>query len=162
MNINFYVKKIHENSKNKGFWNEKRNIGELLMLIVSEVGEAFEAESDENFNEEIADILIRLFDLCGGLNIEPLIAYESKPPGDPPALVRGDDDLNIEFMEIISLLSKVLEANRIDDATFDDSVLKTIEAVFYLCDLCAIDIEKEISKKMLVNEQRPYKHGKKY
>ena len=63
----------HRIAKEKGFWDEKRNIGEALMLIVTEIAEAMEAhrkQDDENFREELADAFIRLFDLCGGLNID--------------------------------------------------------------------------------------------
>lgn len=43
------------------------------MLIVTELSEAMESyrnRDDENFKEEIADTFIRLFDLCGGLDID--------------------------------------------------------------------------------------------
>jgi len=56
----------------KGFWDEKRNLGEALMLIVTELAEAMESyrvQDDANFREELADTFIRLFDLCGGLKI---------------------------------------------------------------------------------------------
>ncbi|MFH1201368.1 MAG: nucleotide pyrophosphohydrolase [Candidatus Omnitrophota bacterium] len=68
-----YVKLCHKIAKEKGFWDKERNIPEMLMLIVSELGEALEAyriKDKENFNEEIADTFIRLFDLCGGLKID--------------------------------------------------------------------------------------------
>jgi len=71
------VKKLtqicHKIAKEKGFWDEKRNLGEMLMLVVTELSEAMEAyrvQDKENFNEEIADTFIRLFDLCGGLKID--------------------------------------------------------------------------------------------
>lgn len=106
MNINELVKECHETAKEKGFWNGQRNIGELLMLITSELSEALEAdrkgrfadlktfencinvddihEEDKSyyinisferfmkdtFEDEIADTFIRLFDLCGGLDID--------------------------------------------------------------------------------------------
>jgi len=57
----------------KGFWDQERNIGEALMLVVTELAEAMEAhrkQDDENFREELADTFIRLFDLCGGLKID--------------------------------------------------------------------------------------------
>lgn len=63
----------HKIAREKGFWDEKRNLGEMLMLVVTELSEAMEAyrvEDRENFNEEIADTFIRLFDLCGGLKID--------------------------------------------------------------------------------------------
>jgi NTP pyrophosphatase (non-canonical NTP hydrolase) len=48
-------------------------ISTRLMLIVGEVAEAQEAlrkDDQENFAEELADVVIRLFDLCGGLGID--------------------------------------------------------------------------------------------
>lgn len=120
MKIKKLVEKCHNAARNKGFYicsscngidggcpdcsytgqQESRNIPELLMLIVSELGEAVEAlrkdrhsnweeffsiapyrmDLDEKevfeecikdtFEDEIADAIIRLFDLCGYLNID--------------------------------------------------------------------------------------------
>ena len=63
----------HSIAVEKGFWDEKRNTGEALMLIVTELAEAMEAhrvQDEQNFREEIADAFIRLLDLCGGLKID--------------------------------------------------------------------------------------------
>ena len=63
----------HSIAVEKGFWDEKRNMGEALMLIVTELAEAMESyrlQEDENFREELADTFIRLLDLCGGLKID--------------------------------------------------------------------------------------------
>lgn len=67
------TKLCHKIARQKGFWDSKRNTGEMLMLIVTELSEAMEAhrvQDRENFNEEIADTFIRLFDLCGGLKVD--------------------------------------------------------------------------------------------
>ena len=71
--LNELAKICHTIAVEKGFWDEKRNIGEALMLIVTELAEAMEAhrvQDQENFREEIADAFIRLLDLCGGLKID--------------------------------------------------------------------------------------------
>jgi len=71
--INELSKKAHEIALEKGFWEKKRPISECLMLIVTEVAEACEADrmgDFDNFKEEIADTYIRLADLCGQLNID--------------------------------------------------------------------------------------------
>jgi len=63
----------HGIAKEKGFWDKERNIGEALMLIVTELAEGMEAhrkQDQDNFREELADTFIRLFDLCGGLNVD--------------------------------------------------------------------------------------------
>ncbi len=100
--INELSKEIHQNAKNKGFFDTPKNIGEMLCLIHSEVSEALEADRKEmyatsanmnvvngwtrdsdfvesyngwvkgTFEEEMADIVIRVLDLCAfkGIDIE--------------------------------------------------------------------------------------------
>ena len=125
MNIAELVKKAHDNAVSKGFYecencdntgkvlevcnyyttcdvcNGKgkapKNIGELLMLVVSELGEALEAHRKGNFvsettkefmmnhhadnmdfaayikdtfEDELADAVIRIADMCGYLQID--------------------------------------------------------------------------------------------
>jgi NTP pyrophosphatase (non-canonical NTP hydrolase) len=73
LNIKQLIKLCHKIAREKGFWDSERNVGEMLMLIVTELAEAMEAyrkQDKENFNEEIADTFIRLFDLSGGLKID--------------------------------------------------------------------------------------------
>ncbi len=96
---------IHQNNVEKGFWEDKetKNVGEVLMLCVSELSEALEAHRKgkfaniekfhkdrqstpfheksaniqsfqdnikDTFEDEIADTVIRLFDLCEGFGID--------------------------------------------------------------------------------------------
>ena len=71
--LNELAQYCHSIAVEKGFWEKERNIGEALMLIVTELAEAMEAhrhQDDENFKEELADAFIRLLDLCGGLKID--------------------------------------------------------------------------------------------
>ena len=89
------VKEAHGNAEKHGFWDDMESpsngkiefhldglhytsdtlnaIGNRLMLIVSEVAEAEEGlrhNDVDNFAEELADVAIRLADLCGGLGID--------------------------------------------------------------------------------------------
>lgn len=71
--LNELAQLCHSIAVEKGFWEKERNIGEALMLIVTELAEAMEAhriKDDANFKEELADTFIRLLDLCGGLKID--------------------------------------------------------------------------------------------
>ena len=105
MNIKETAQAIHQINKDKGFWDKERNVGELLMLVTSELAEALEADRKSNvadteslkillgegnswesnpvvfkrifeqdikdsFQDEIADAVIRLFDLAEGLEID--------------------------------------------------------------------------------------------
>jgi len=103
--LNELSQRIYQANKEKGFWDKERNVGELLMLVTSELGEAMEALRKEKFadmhyydemiadgydwensntsftacfeksikdtfEDEIADAIIRLFDLSAGLGID--------------------------------------------------------------------------------------------
>lgn len=105
MTITELVEKNHAAMVEKGFHQEEKNIGEVLMLIVSELGEALDAHRkgwifglcddpdiwryfmsyaeggavfDEFFNDrvkdtfedELADVVLRVADLCGMLDID--------------------------------------------------------------------------------------------
>ena len=108
--INELAREVHQNARNKGFFDSEKNIGEMLCLIHSEVSEALEADrkdkhtnvseivlgglSDKNyghtfnddeyfkhhfnvlvkdtFEDELADIMIRVIDLAAfkGVDLE--------------------------------------------------------------------------------------------
>ena len=64
---------VHFNAINKGWWVADRQIPELLCLVHAEVSEALEAyreNDDNNFREELADIIIRVWDICESLEID--------------------------------------------------------------------------------------------
>jgi len=98
MHINQCIKQVHDNALDKGFYdkiyemmecsNDKdyenyRNlfISQQLMLVVSELGEAIEGLRNDdyrNFKEEIADSVIRIFDLSGFLKVNLEFEIERK------------------------------------------------------------------------------------
>lgn len=76
--INQLCKEAFETAKSKGWHDEERETGTMLALIHSEVSEALEEDRVGNvefFTEELADVCIRVFDLCGmkGLDLETAI-----------------------------------------------------------------------------------------
>ncbi len=81
MTINQLIQEAHNTAKEKGFWDVETNVSVKLMLIVTELAEACEADrkgNKEHFTEEIADTFIRLFDLCGGLDLDIETAITKK------------------------------------------------------------------------------------
>lgn len=71
--INKLSKECYEITKAKGFYDTPRETGTVLALIHSEVSEALEADrkgDTEGFIEELADICIRVFTLCGEIGID--------------------------------------------------------------------------------------------
>lgn len=76
--INSLCREAHFTAKDKGWHDEKKETATWLALIHSEVSEALEADrkgDQENFEEELADVCIRIFDLCGlmGIDLEKAI-----------------------------------------------------------------------------------------
>ena len=90
--INELAQDIHTWAHSKGFYKNKckppckhlsGSIASALMLIVTELSEACEADRKggfKNFKEEITDTFIRLFDLCAaeGIDIEKEIKNKMK------------------------------------------------------------------------------------
>ncbi len=85
----------HGQARAAGWWTDletgldkPRNIGEALMLVTTELAEALEGfrkslhdphlPKRDNYTVEIADALIRLFDLAGGTCIDLPGAFEEK------------------------------------------------------------------------------------
>lgn len=76
------INDVHYNAKFKGFWEGERNVGEAIALMHSELSEALEAARAnfpadkkvpfDNFTVELADCVIRIFDLAGGMEL-PLV-----------------------------------------------------------------------------------------
>ena len=79
--INQLCDEAYATARSKGWHEEERETGTLLALVHSEVSEALEADrkgDQEKFEEELADVLIRIFDLCGSKGIDLEDAIETK------------------------------------------------------------------------------------
>ena len=87
MKVNDCVHQSYQNALEKGWWEEKRSVGELIALMHSELSEALEEHRNgkqpgevyyndnkpnkpEGVAVELADCVIRIFDFCGRYDID--------------------------------------------------------------------------------------------
>ena len=80
--IRKFIDESHKIAREKGWWEDVRNDGELIALMHSELSEALEAMrnhgSQEDIAEELADCCIRIFDYCGARGIDLQKAIRKK------------------------------------------------------------------------------------
>lgn len=136
--INELARQVHENAKSKGFFDEPKNIGEMLCLIHSEVSEALEAD--------------RMGSYCRNSMISDPESEDGK--GSESAaknVLRYEDDETF-----------ILRFRKDVKDSFEDELADVIIRVMDLAAFKGIDLEQHIKAKMRFNSLREHKHGKKY
>lgn len=87
--LNLKAREIHKSNAEKGFWSaDNYDFARLCMLVVTEISEAVEADRKDAMDShltqrrgievELADAVIRIMDMAGGLNLDLGGAVEEK------------------------------------------------------------------------------------
>jgi hypothetical protein len=151
----------------------ERNVGELLMLCVSELSEGLEGDRKNLMDDklphrtmlevELADALIRTLDIIGGLR---LLIEDVKPlDGVWPSNV-GESLLMLTMVYVNAMRGYL----RFAPATLDTSMCRAIERLVSFADHLGLDIMGAYEDKMAYNavradhqiEARKAADGKKY
>lgn len=141
MTLNSLALDIHVNAQEKGFWDHDRNMGEMLMLMTSELAEALEEHRDGKPN---------VYFLCTNkdcqyherpnstLRGEHVEWYGDRGPDGP--VCRGSFKPEGVAVELADCLIRILD---------------TMQSL-------GVDIDDVVREKMDYNNGRPFKHGKAY
>jgi len=128
------ISQAHEMAKSKGFWDEKRNTGELLMLVVSELSEGLEALRKDDYADQAV-----VESLSHDLELD-----------------RTDEEFMLKALTWKTAFEQGVKSS------FEDEMADVAIRLFDLCGGLNIDLEKHIEMKMKYNSMRGYKHGKKF
>jgi|SRR5690606_1959550 len=158
--LNRRIQEAYETAKEKGWHDEPREFGTLVALMHSEVTEAFESlmpDGEDNFSEELADVLIRIYDCCGLFDI-PLANVPFRP------MREGLYDGTLQLMYIHRALSRALECYREseEDRLWKDVAkwFAEVHVLIYEIGLAIeADLDAEIRSKMDKNKSRSHRHG---
>jgi len=134
--INELAHEVHENAKQKGWYEGEKNIGEMLALIHSEVSEALEADR-KNRHANRVDFEIKECKLI---------------------TIMQNSRLTVDKNEAFK---QAFEDHYKD--TFEDELADIIIRVMDMAAFKGINLERHVKAKMKYNSLRDYKHGgKKY
>lgn len=188
--IDEFIGRAYETAKKHGFHDEKTSVEHQMQLVICEVCEAVEADRKnlhanlagfdkcvgieysqrfkdyvkDSVEDEMADVCIRIFDMCGCFGIKPYRSMEE--------ILTLRDDWRQEFgkmrfSEQAYALVQLLTSWQPTDVNQVDGVLSHVfgAALFFIHYWSlemGIDLARHIELKMEYNESRGYKHGKKY
>lgn len=167
------IVKCHVAAWDAGWWSDPktglpiaRNVGEMLLLMVSELAEGAEGLDAGLMDDklphrrmievELADFHIRLYDFCGGQTLDLQAAYTNSvlteafneviaPRGDTPAL-----------WQITRHICDAMEAHRKGKRTTHiASLARAYRLSEWYAGMLGCDVEGAIEEKMAFNKVRP-------
>lgn len=181
MTINELIQVAHADAKAKGFWDEERNIGEALMLIVSECGEALEAHRNGRMGD-LQQFDARYPERNCELSEEASLSLFRNAFEDYIKDSFSDElaDIVIRIADLLGQRGVVCDIEPNDCARFGNvgdnlfyvvqmisaGTLKRIQSamfeVFAIARAHNIDLWRFIELKLTYNRTRSYRHGKAY
>lgn len=137
---------IHANAKEKGFYDNPKEIGTLLMLVVSELGEALEADRVGSFCDfsEYEKYRKNAFEFKHKQETDVKFMPRS------PYLIRSSEDIEKTAFDLYIKNS------------FEDELADVIIRTLDICGYLKIDIERSVLAKIKYNKTRDKLHAKRY
>jgi NTP pyrophosphatase (non-canonical NTP hydrolase) len=186
LNLNELKDRAYVNAKEHGFHDNDFSDEHYLMLIITEIGEAVDADRKNrridiaNFKEsikagypypwrlyfecfikdtvedEFADIAIRLLDLAGMKDIT--IDIENVQ------IRHGEEYFSGQLFTqtAYDLSTELIKDSCIEELIYEDRINDALAFLFEWAEYLKIDLSYQISAKMKYNELRDYMHNNKY
>ena len=188
--LNRYAKDCHQRAVAKGFWDEPHSVGHYLMLVISELSEAVEADRIGKWAKLDHDTIDTLQRIAGAPYAQEFLR-EVKD--------RVEDEIADAVIRLLDLLGWMLKDRALSETEVETdlgvsafhiegqttlaealwlilqeacchcgkyahryAILYTIKSLELLCDRLGIDLMAHIELKLKYNATRPAKHGKKY
>lgn len=167
INISEMIEKCHNASVQGGWYTNletgeplDRNIGEMMVLIHSEISESFDAFSKDTMNltmddklthrlgieVELADTAIRIFDLAG---------YKQLNLCSPSVESDQHFDPYFEYLVLHSFISSAYEGYRKSNRQkFEQGLTNAIYQIIYISNNLKLDLESAILEKLEFNSKR--------
>lgn len=185
ISLNALRDKAYLNATNHGWHEVEHNAGHYVMLIITELNEAVNADRlDKHANKELFNMnlgtpsyqedkhFMKLYDLYIKDTMEDELADAAIRMLDFTKVLEVDLNFNLptpdeEELMLIELTAQPYLTHHVlalimvllDDA----DVIKFLKSIFIIAKWHKIDLMWHIEQKMKYNEMRPYKHGgKKY
>lgn len=114
----------------------------------------------EGVGSEIADVIIRLLDMCDVFGL--VIGNTGQPYPTPATLPRTFGDWCAHLHQRISKAYELYELDECLSTYFDlrNALEGILDAVLHVSDLWGLDVNAEVARKMAYNATRPYRHGR--
>ena len=185
-----YAKDCHERAVAKGFWDEPHSVGHYLMLVVSELSEAVEADRIGKWAKLDPDTIDTLKRIAGAPYAQEFLRDVKD---------RVEDEIADAVIRLLDLLGWMIKDRALSEAEVETdlgvsafyisgemtladalwpilqeacclcgkyahryAILYAIKSLELLCDHLGIDLMAHIDLKLKYNATRPALHGKKY
>jgi hypothetical protein len=188
--LNRYAKDCHQRAVAKGFWDEPHSVGHYLMLVVSELSEAVEADRLGKVVKLTPAQVAELNRLDGAEFVQEFLRVVKDTVWDEIAdaviclldllgwMLKDralsekevETDLGVSAfyiageMTLADALWPILQEAccHCDMYAHRTAILYSIKSLELLCNRLGIDLMTHIELKLKYNATRPAKHGKKY
>lgn len=155
------AEETHSIAVEKGFYDGEINVAEKVMLICTEIKEYSDVwMTYTKSREELADILIRVLDLCGCLQVFPQKDYIFDADVE---LILSEGRVSIFKENLYDICADLVQAHRKSRREdVENHLISLVEEIADFTSLYVEGFEEALEKKIDKNRGREYRHGAKY